>query len=1065
MVDTNSMKSAFMGMARSACEITETLIEAYAPYKEMNRSVAATYGILQSCLPQFRIFKTGRLFEGFVLPNPDENSLTRVEILAAMARVKVGINGFQQNERALRLPNGELRERLLCSRGVLDKISENLLDLAKGFNTALKAIARHKASPETPRSEERAEFFDIVAPTVRQGYSNPISEHHDLGIKKPEVTYSRPIQGDTSIQQGSDEVDPIPDFQIDIPTIISKIKWETQNKQHQRIVSLLSSLRTPEMEENLTTKPIENASEGDEKCAPRDFKTPFQSTTETVLSQNKDPNTPLYSCKICHSVGRWSDEDFMQRLHDSHKQTWLCPYGRCHVVHSSFDEMEKHVLVTHHDLLSREVLSQYVAESCPICQKPVANREGFEACACRLSSGWTAEKPADQNPVESKHRGASEGEKHQNSRARKNDNEVARSSSYSNEEMTETDDFESDISTAPSIFSLATLPSTTMTTDTRLTMDEMQTAIEELVGIFFYDRRMSSLYVQAIVEKKISPDRFVRNFRRLIKGFAMNLKDEAREAIEFDLAKLIATRACLIADKIGSKLELGYMDEWPYTPAARNVGRDLTAYIKAKPSIPEEILESSSDEDEEHLETFLALVSHGRSFILESAAFDNLRKELEEFVNPNRSAEFWFDIKFRALAFGLRFSPSFLRGLPLRASDLEFQIKFGPSAAIEGSIVFRSLWGLRVIDIAATRAKLQARGMEKYPLLNTIQRFCRGEGDIPEKHKRFRWTNRHGKRLYDDYVEHEPGALQALQEYLGATTVPKSRAGDRSQGQSQTSSAAARYTPNSSGLHARSCTSTASSGDITDQTIADPDSEPAIASQGMGTGSQSSRPLLLLSCIDRRGRPMKLHQEYVTHITDDRQLFHALRNIYFSHQRKLESFWSFRTLHSIHFMKFLYAGTNYIDIRCHHEICIPGQPCACIPPPSLVPPHGSTYQCRPIPSKHSPPVGPRLMMDFFADPDSRAPGSDLVMQQLPKKLDTERTSDGLEVTEAWGIFYREEWNWKRIWGVLVFGFFPPSLLFGVLWGILRKDVQGAFGVASWWMAGATILLGSFATAV
>jgi hypothetical protein len=99
------------------------------------------------------------------------------------------------------------------------------------------------------------------------------------------------------------------------------------------------------------------------------------------------------------------------------------------------------------------------------------------------------------------------------------------------------------------------------------------------------------------------------------------------------------------------------------------------------------------------------------------------------------------------------------------------------------------------------------------------------------------------------------------------------------------------------------------------------------------------------------------------------------------------------------------------------------------------------------------------MMDFFEDPDSRRPGSDLVMQQLPKKLDTGLTSDGIEITEAWGIFYREEWNWRRIWGILGLAFFPPSLLFGVLWAILRKDIQDAFGVASWWMTGATILLG------
>ncbi|KAJ5464614.1 uncharacterized protein N7458_000300 [Penicillium daleae] len=594
---------------------------------------------------------------------------------------------------------------------------------------------------------------------------------------------------------------------------------------------------------------------------------------------------------------------------------------------------------------------------------------------------------------------------------------------------------ETDPSNAPSVFSLATLPSTTMTTDTRLTVDEMQTAIEELVSIFFDDTQMAALYERVLLEREVPLERFVRNFRRLIKRFAMDLQEEAREAIDLDLAQLISARARLISDKIGNKLELKYFNE---TQPQRHIlpNPNLIIRVKYQHSMLDDIHESSSDEDDERPERITALVSHGRSFILESAAFDNLRLELRKFVIPN----------------GLEEKPG-------------INIQGGMFEILRGIFLwYAHAWGLPSIDWATRRAGFWARCVEGYRYWKKLLQFFLGEEDIPEKHKRFRWINRHGKRLYDDYVEHEPGALHVLQEYLQATTMPNSPVGDGSQSQG-ISSAAVRYTPGSSGLQARASTSTTSSGDITDQSIATPTSQPAVASQGIGTGNRASRPLLLLSCIERRGRPTTLHQEYVTDITDDRQLFHTLRKIYYSHRRKFESFWSLRTLHSIHFMKFLYADTNYIDIRCHPEICIPGQPCSCIPPATLVPPLGSTYQCRPIPSKHSPPIGPRLMMDFFADPDSRVPGSDLVMQQLPKKLDTELTSDGIEVTEAWGIFYREEWNWRRIWGTLGFAFFPPSLLFGVLWGILRKDIQGAFGVASWWMAGATIFIGIVGTSV
>ena len=93
-------------------------------------------------------------------------------------------------------------------------------------------------------------------------------------------------------------------------------------------------------------------------------------------------------------------------------------------------------------------------------------------------------------------------------------------------------------------------------------------------------------------------------------------------------------------------------------------------------------------------------------------------------------------------------------------------------------------------------------------------------------------------------------------------------------------------------------------------------------------------------------------------------------------------------------------------------------------------------------------------MDFFTDPCGIAPDSTLVFQQLPKRTCPKLELQSSELVEAWGIYYREDWDWIKIWCILAVGFFPPSLLFGILWGILREDIQGAFGVASWWMTGA-----------
>jgi hypothetical protein len=98
-------------------------------------------------------------------------------------------------------------------------------------------------------------------------------------------------------------------------------------------------------------------------------------------------------------------------------------------------------------------------------------------------------------------------------------------------------------------------------------------------------------------------------------------------------------------------------------------------------------------------------------------------------------------------------------------------------------------------------------------------------------------------------------------------------------------------------------------------------------------------------------------------------------------------------------------------------------------------------------------------MDMFTDPDSIQKGSTFVVDQFPKRTCGELSSNCTELVHAWGICYKEDWNFIRIWWVLGIGFFVPSMLFGVLWAVFREDVQGAFGIASWWMTGGTLLIG------
>jgi hypothetical protein len=105
------------------------------------------------------------------------------------------------------------------------------------------------------------------------------------------------------------------------------------------------------------------------------------------------------------------------------------------------------------------------------------------------------------------------------------------------------------------------------------------------------------------------------------------------------------------------------------------------------------------------------------------------------------------------------------------------------------------------------------------------------------------------------------------------------------------------------------------------------------------------------------------------------------------------------------------------------------------------------------------------MMDPFIHPEDIAHNASFVLRQLPKKAHGELKASvqHFAMKDAWGIVFQEDWHWPKIGWILALGFFLPSLLFLTLWATLMKDMQGGAGIASWWVTGATIVVGLIGT--
>jgi hypothetical protein len=176
----------------------------------------------------------------------------------------------------------------------------------------------------------------------------------------------------------------------------------------------------------------------------------------------------------------------------------------------------------------------------------------------------------------------------------------------------------------------------------------------------------------------------VRNYKRLLKAFSLELKEEIHDSTDLELANLIHAKAGLIASSIRRTFEPSYANPECYYPGVDAGG-----------------LDSSSDEEHvvENDDEFAALVSRGRSFIEGSDALKKLREDFHYFVMPLRE-----DSPQSIMATGTE-APS---------EDLHRLTLLLPPGLT--SKVYR--------NVLAILSKLGLR-----------------EDDIPPGYQRFRWTN------------------------------------------------------------------------------------------------------------------------------------------------------------------------------------------------------------------------------------------------------------------------------------------------------------------------------------
>ncbi|KAK8215696.1 hypothetical protein IWZ01DRAFT_494916 [Phyllosticta capitalensis] len=310
------------------------------------------------------------------------------------------------------------------------------------------------------------------------------------------------------------------------------------------------------------------------------------------------------------------------------------------------------------------------------------------------------------------------------------------------------------------------------------------------------------------------------------------------------------------------------------------------------------------------------------------------------------------------------------------------------------------------------------------------------ESPVPDGHVRVRWTCSCGAHLHDDFIENREGAARELEAYLNR--VPHSRPSTSSSPSSATS-------PNGSQIFSRA----ASFGNLT------PDSAHSAPSpygsfppwKSSPTALRSNNPFTigvpqlpttrwLLACAEEGQLVTKLTHVDVTEtlVRSDKDFAMELRRMYSYVNRRWWRLFRLRGLTSIEFVRFEVHRNRFVDIR----------KCPDMPPTN----RGYDFE----PHDLTPPVGSQYLMHLFLHPEDYD-SEFIAYARMPKKRNTQ-----LDVGVGWGIHLVEGFLADRVWMLIttLFGF--ASCVFAFVWSFVKEDVQGAFGVAAWMLALATMLV-------
>ena len=450
----------------------------------------------------------------------------------------------------------------------------------------------------------------------------------------------------------------------------------------------------------------------------------------------------------------------------------------------------------------------------------------------------------------------------------------------------------SDNDSLPSIFSDAFGASAS----SQSSAEELLSAADEFAALLISNEILDPLCTQAVKSASIGPERFGRNFSRLLRIYSKELKHDAQNRIQDSAARLIRSRAGYISHAIRAHYDHDYrtmskhMNDLDHqTPdharrerleqylvrigtedlgmqAAESEAIDRQRISTAIPArVVEEDGESSHSEDNQ-VQVDLPTLAQVEAFLVSGGAFRNLLKNFQIFVQP--------------------------------VSEVGTIVSNGEESDTKTRIISTLSFHFKRCSTAFTMALLELH-------LNVINRLNGYlEPPLDRGKIRVRWTCKCGRRLWDDFQELRPGAAEDLRKKLDyhemmSTRLLQDIVGDAEGTHSPLSrnpvslpmqhlAYPPRIAPNMHFMHhagtpIRRMPATDTAPDPPDPRTLETD--------------------FLLLCFQKPSDTLRLFQLDLQHTTDDFELFKMLRETYISHRGVLARMFSLRKVVSVNFRK------------------------------------------------------------------------------------------------------------------------------------------------------------------